>query len=73
MKKPTLKAIYEEANIMAEKWSKIVVYAFIYVSLPMVTVPYLVFSFHSYFGSDAGRNAFRLPFLSWYDHRIKLT
>lgn len=57
--------MYEEANRVAEKWSKL---AFLLLTLatPIGFIfPKAVFIYSIYLTTDAGRDAFVLPFFMW--------
>lgn len=60
------RTIYEETNTFIEKWSKVIHFAFVRVSLPFIAGPYFILSYFQYFINDLGSEAFYLPFLIWY-------
>lgn len=69
---PVSKAIYEEANDLVEKWSKIIASAFTRITAPGLMLPYIIMSYFMYFTTDSGTDAFVLPFLAKYHGPILL-
>lgn len=63
--KQKLVAMYEEANAFVEKWTKIIRFAFINATIPLITLPFLMISYCLYFTTDLGSEAFILPFKLW--------
>lgn len=62
LENPLSKAIYVEVNDKIEKWTSLLFWSFVKVSLPFVALPKILISFCSYFMTDAGSDAFELPF-----------
>lgn len=61
------KVIYENIIIKVEKYSEIFNLAFVKVTMPISMFPHFFLSYFAYFTTDAGNDAFRLPFLEWFD------
>lgn len=62
---PTSKRIYDEANEIIEKCTKIMYFISVKVSWPGVVIPIAIYSFYNYFTTDLGFDAFRMPFAEW--------
>lgn len=60
------KAIYEEVNQKVEKWTKILYFVLMNVSLPGIMMPNFVISYFLYFSTDLEVEAFRFPFPIWF-------
>lgn len=61
-----MKSVYEEVNRVAEKWSKLA-----FLLLTLVTpigffFPKVAFIYFIYYTTDAGSDAFDLPFFMWF-------
>lgn len=59
------KIIYERVNSKVEKFTEFLNYACMNITLPCLLVPNFVTSYVDYFLSEAGDEAYRLPFLIW--------
>lgn len=59
--------MYEKACEFIEMSSKYFYIAYIKVSLPISTIPYLFMSYFNYYTTELGVDAFELPFVIWYD------
>lgn len=59
------KAIFENLMAQVDKWANLLVFAMVNVTLPCVTIPKIVISFFAYYATDAGSDAFELPFTAW--------
>ncbi|XP_031626848.1 uncharacterized protein LOC116343092 [Contarinia nasturtii] len=59
-------AIYEEANEKAEKWTKLIEFLMMKLTLFGITTPFLVLCYYLYFATDLENESFRLPFLMWH-------
>lgn len=74
MKTPTQRSMYEEPNRVAEKWSKLGYIGFAIITPIMFVFPKAILVYFIYYTTDAGRDAFDLPFLMWLVvHRIDLS
>lgn len=62
---PASKILYEKANLFTEKFTSILKKMFTCVTLPGVTVPYLILTFYLHLTTDLGDDAFYLPFKAW--------
>lgn len=60
------RTIYEGTNAFIEKWTKIMNFVFVKVTLTYIAGPYLFLSYFRYFTTDLKSEAFYLPFLLWY-------
>lgn len=60
------RAILEETNEFIEKWSKIGLFFFKRMAIPCYILPKVAVSFFIYFTTDAGGDAFHLPFSMWW-------
>lgn len=67
MKKDISKSIYEEQIIKVEKYSETFNWSFTRVTTPISFFPSLILCYLTYFTTDAGSDAFKLPFVQWYD------
>lgn len=65
MKTPAQRSMYEEPNRVAEKWSKLGFIGFAIITPIMFVFPKAIFVYFIYYTTDAGRDAFDLPFLMW--------
>lgn len=60
-----MRAMYDEANRVAEKCSKIAI-SLLIVATPIGFIfPKAIFIYFVYYTTDAGRDAFDLPFFMW--------
>lgn len=59
------KAIYVEVNDRIEKWSQIVHFVLVNVSIPFLILPKYLVSFYLYYTTDMGNDAFELPLPMW--------
>lgn len=59
------KIIYKEAIAFVNKLTQIAYFGLLRIVLPLITLPYAMFSYYLYFMTDSGRNAFSLPFRAW--------
>lgn len=69
LKKPEphdVKSILKNTNEFVEKWSRIGLFVFKYMLGPSGIGLKIVVSFYTYFSTDAGNDAFDLPFPMWY-------
>lgn len=57
--------MYEKTNQSAEKISKLIELAIVYVSLPGFILPKTIYSYFMYFTSDLGADAFVLSIPAW--------
>ena len=62
---PDSKAIYERVNEKNEKWTKILDFVLLRVTLPGVIMPNFIISYFLYFATDLGSESFRFPFPKW--------
>lgn len=62
---PVSKIIYEQTNEKFEKWTKIIYFVCMKVTLPGCMAPNFFISYYNYFATDLGREAFRLPYPEW--------
>lgn len=58
--------IYEKACKSIEMSSKYIYNGYIKALLPLSTVPYLIMSYFKYYTTDLEKDAFILPFITWY-------
>lgn len=65
MKNDVLKAMYKDRLANVEKWSEILQFALINISLPCIMIPLFVTSFILYLTTDTGSDAFQFPFGIW--------
>lgn len=63
---PVAKKLYEKTNAMVERWSELLYMGLVKISIPLVTLPFLILSYFLYFTTDLGSDSFLLPFLVWY-------
>lgn len=63
---PDSKDIYGRVNKKNEKWTKMLDFVLLKVTLPGVIMPNFIISYFLYFATDLGSEAFRLPFPKWY-------
>lgn len=59
------KEFYEIVNAQVNKWAEVSKFAFMNVTFPCITIPNFIMSFFLYFTTDAGSDAFKLPFPEW--------
>lgn len=60
------KAIYKDVNAKVEKWTQLLNFSCMNITLPCLLVPNFIICYVTYFLSDAGSDAFFLPFPIWY-------
>lgn len=65
LKRPTSKAMYERANELSEKFSKIIYFVIVDIAIPLFVAPKVILSYFLYFTTDAGNEAFELPIPIW--------
>lgn len=65
---PSSKEIYENAHTFVEKCCSIIFTAFVKITFPSVTIPFLIVCYVLYFTTDIGSDAFQLPFPAWYEN-----
>lgn len=66
MRTPTLKSMCEEKNREGEKWSKLAFLLIAKCTRIVLVSPKAMFSYWTYYTTDAGRDAFVLPYLIWF-------
>ena len=65
LKYPASKVMHEEANDFVEKLSEIICFIMIKLGVPTFILPKVIYSFFVYFTTDAGGDAFELPYPVW--------
>lgn len=65
MENPTLDALFQETNRLAEKWSEIICFLAIKVIPRFGCIPMVITSFFFYFTTDLGSESFILPVPMW--------
>lgn len=69
---PALMRLYKETDAFVEKWHGRFMFTLIYITIPCISLPYLIWSFYLYYTTDLGKNAFREPFAFWYYFELEL-
>lgn len=64
-KRPEMKNLYEKYNDFFETFSKLIYFAFTYIGLPSAVFFKAIIAILKYYTTDAGRDAFELPFDIW--------
>lgn len=62
IKNPTLVDINVKVNEKVDKWTDFFYLTFVKLSLPILMMPRFIMSFFSYFATDSGAEASKLPF-----------
>lgn len=64
IKNPTLADIYVKVNEKVDKWTDFFYLTIVKLS-PILMMPRFILTFFSYFSTDSGAEAFKLPFPMW--------
>lgn len=64
-KNPTSKANLDKTNRQVEKWSEIAYFVLAKITPVCLILPRVIISYATYFATNAGNEAFELPFLFW--------
>lgn len=62
---PSSKAIIDETNARVEKWSGILFFVMVKMTLLFGALPWFICTYFIYFTTDLGVDAFVLPFPLW--------
>lgn len=65
IKYPASKQMIEKTNQLVEKSCKTAYFIIVQVGVPSIILPRVVVSYFVFFTTDAGREAFELPFQAW--------
>lgn len=58
--------LYENACKFVELTTRFIHIGYIKIIFPLATVPYLLVSYFNYYTKDFEKDAFILPFVTWY-------